>query len=48
MDSSDEFFFNNVINTSSDESDVDTKVMVLVALLVHDFNENQVPKRGGR
>jgi hypothetical protein len=35
-DSLDEFFYDNVIDTLSDESDDDTEILADVALLVHD------------
>jgi hypothetical protein len=44
MDSSSiEFFYNNVIDTSSgDDSDGDTELMVHVASLIHEHNERQM------
>jgi hypothetical protein len=40
MDSSDEFFFDHVINTSSGDFDNDSEIMMALALLVHDHIEN--------
>ena len=45
-DSSDEFFYNNVIDTSSDESDDDTEILVSLALLAHE-QEHRRPKYRG-
>jgi hypothetical protein len=41
-DSLDEFFYDNVIDTSSDESGYDSEIMAAVELLVHEHEENQV------
>jgi hypothetical protein len=35
-DSSNKYFYNNVIDTSFDESDNDTQILLAMALLVHD------------
>jgi hypothetical protein len=45
-DSSDEYFYNNVIDTSSDESDDDSEILMAMALLVHD-EEQRLPKCRG-
>jgi hypothetical protein len=42
-DSSDEFFYKNFIDTSSDESNDDTEVTVAMTLLAHDHEENHRP-----
>jgi hypothetical protein len=39
----DEFFYENVIESSSDESNNDSRIMVVFALLVHNHEENQRP-----
>jgi hypothetical protein len=42
-DSSDDFFYKNCIDTSSDESDDGIEVVVTVTLLAHDHEENHKP-----
>jgi hypothetical protein len=44
-DSLDEFFYDNVIDTSSDESDDDTEIRADVALLVHDHESTWARSR---
>ena len=46
VDSSDEFFYNNVFDTSSDESDDDTEILVSLALLVHQQEQRRPQYRG--
>jgi hypothetical protein len=46
-DSSDEFFFDNVFNTSSDDSDHDSEVMMAVALLILEHEEDQIQRYKG-
>jgi hypothetical protein len=46
VDSLDEFFYDTIIDTSSDESDDDTEILVVVTLLVHDQG-NHVQKYMG-
>jgi hypothetical protein len=42
------FFKRYFINTSSgDESDNDTNISMVVALLIHEHNENELPKFNG-
>jgi hypothetical protein len=45
-DSSNKYFYNNVIDTSFDESDNDTQILLAMALLVHD-QEQHLPKVHG-
>jgi hypothetical protein len=45
-DSSDEFVYNNVINTSSDEFDDDTEILAVVVLLVHDHGNHVQQYKG--
>jgi hypothetical protein len=41
-DSSDEFFFDNVINTLSDNSDDESEIMIAVDLLINEQEVNQI------
>ncbi|XP_071680521.1 uncharacterized protein [Lolium perenne] len=41
-DSSNEFFYDHVIDTSSDKFDDDSEILVAVALLIHEHEENQI------
>ena len=40
-DSSDEFFYNHVIDLSSDSSDDDSEILVAAALLIHDHEQGE-------
>jgi hypothetical protein len=40
----DKLFFNHVINTLSNDYDNDSEIMMVVALLIHDHEENQMQK----
>jgi hypothetical protein len=46
-DSLDKFFFSHVINTSSGDSNDDNEIMMVVALLVYDHEENQMRRYKG-
>jgi hypothetical protein len=39
VDSSDEFLFDNVINTSLDDSDDDSEIMMAMALLINEHEQ---------
>jgi hypothetical protein len=41
-DSLDEFFYDNFIDTLSDECDDYSEILAAVALLIHDHQDNQV------
>jgi hypothetical protein len=41
-DSSDEFFFDNVINTSLDDSDNDREIMMAMVLLINKHEHGQM------
>ena len=47
MDSDDEFFYHTFIDTLDESSDDDSDIMVAVAALIHNFNENAVPQHVG-
>jgi hypothetical protein len=44
VDSFDDFLYNHVINTSSNESDDDSEILKVVTLLVHEHEKNQVQR----
>jgi hypothetical protein len=47
VDSFDDFLYNHVINTSSNESDDDSEILKVVTLLVHEHEKNQVQRYRG-
>ena len=47
MDSEDEFFYQNFIDTSDESSDDDGDIMMVTATLIHQFNEDAQPGHVG-
>ena len=47
MDSDDEFLYHTFIDTSDESSDDDSDIMVAAATLIHNFNQNAVPRHVG-
>lgn len=47
MDSDDEFFYQNFIDTSDESSDDDSDIMMAAPTLIHQFNEDAHPRHVG-
>ena len=47
MDSDDEFFYNTFIDTSDDDSENGSEIVIVATVLVHNFNQTEWPRHVG-